>query len=70
MKAKELRERTDENLSELEKTLRNDVFQNRFKNHTNRLNDTAAIRRNKRDLARLLTMQTQRANAAAPGKED
>jgi large subunit ribosomal protein L29 len=61
MKAKELRDRTDENLKELEKTLSSDIFQARFKNHTNRLNDTAAIRRNRRDLARVKTILTQRA---------
>ena len=40
MKAKELRDRTDEALKELEKSLSNDIFQAKFKNHTNRLNDT------------------------------
>jgi large subunit ribosomal protein L29 len=60
MKAKELRDRTDENLQELEKTLANELFQARFKNYTNRLNDTATIRRNRRDLARVKTILTQR----------
>jgi len=62
MKAKDLRERTDESLTELEKSLRNDVFQAHFKNFTNRLNDTAQIRRNRRDVARIRTILTQRAN--------
>jgi len=63
MKAKELRDRTDENLKELEKSLSSDAFQARFKNYTNRLNDTAAIRRARRDLARVKTILTQRATA-------
>ena len=42
MKAKDLRERTTEHLLELEKSLASDMFQHRFKNFTNRLNDTAA----------------------------
>ncbi len=65
MKAKELRERTDEYLRELEKSLAKDVFDGRFKNFTNRLNDTALIRRSRRDLARVKTILTQRAAAAA-----
>lgn len=68
MKAKELRDRTDEALKELEKSLQNDIFQARFKNFTNRLNDTASVRRAKRDLARVKTLLTERAAASAEGK--
>jgi large subunit ribosomal protein L29 len=64
VKAKDLRERTDEALTELEKSLESDIFQARFKNFTNRLNDTAAIRRTRRDLARVKTLLTQRHAAA------
>jgi large subunit ribosomal protein L29 len=65
MKAKELRERTDEHLRELEKSLAKEAFDARFKNFTNRLNDTALIRRARRDLARVKTILTQRAREAA-----
>jgi large subunit ribosomal protein L29 len=68
VKAKELRDRTDEALKELEKTLQAEIFQARFKNFTNRLNDTASIIRTRRDLARIKTILTQRARAAAEGK--
>lgn len=64
MKAKDLRDRTEESLTELEKSLRNDAFQAQFKNFTNRLNDTAQIKRNRRDIARIRTILTQRASAA------
>ena len=64
MKAKELRERSVESLKELEKQLANDVFQAKFKNHTNRLNDTSSIRKARRDLARVKTLLTQRAGEA------
>ena len=47
MKAKDLRERTPEDLRELEKSLTRDVFQARFKNFTNRLDDTSPIRKTK-----------------------
>jgi large subunit ribosomal protein L29 len=65
MKAKEIRERTTEHLLELEKQLSADAFQARFKNFTNRLNDTAAIRKARRDLARVKTILAQRTHAAA-----
>jgi large subunit ribosomal protein L29 len=61
MKAKDLHERTTEHLVELEKTLRGDMFQARFKNFTNRLNDTASIKKTRRDVARVKTILTQRA---------
>ena len=60
MKSKDLRERTTEHLKELEKQLKGEVFQARFKNFTNRLNDTATIRKTRRDLARIKTILTQR----------
>ena len=69
MKAKELRERTTEALTELEKSLNNDLFQARFKNYTNRLNDTAVIRRTRRDLARVKTLLSQRTAKPAEGTE-
>jgi large subunit ribosomal protein L29 len=65
MKAKDLQERTTEHLLELEKSLANDVFQARFKNYTNRLNDTASINKARRDLARVKTILTQRRTAEA-----
>lgn len=69
MKAKELTERTDEALKELEKSIQNDIFQARFKNFTNRLNDTASVKRLRRDLARVKTVLTQRsAKASVEGK--
>jgi large subunit ribosomal protein L29 len=72
MKAKDLRERTTSSLRELEKTLGAEMFQARFKNFTNRLNDTAAIRKARRDLARVKTILTERAatDAAAAATEE
>jgi large subunit ribosomal protein L29 len=68
MKAKDLTERTDDALRELEKSIQNDIFQAKFKNYTNRLNDTASVRRLRRDLARVKTILTQRSAAATEGK--
>jgi large subunit ribosomal protein L29 len=68
MKAKDLRERTPEDLRELEKSLAKDIFQNRFKNFTNRLDDTSAIKKTRRDLARVKTLLAAQLKAAAPAE--
>lgn len=63
-KAKDLRERTVEDLRELDKTLSKDIFQARFKNFTNRLDDTSAMRKGRRDLARVRTVLHEKAGGA------
>jgi large subunit ribosomal protein L29 len=77
MKAKDLRERTVEDLRELEKSLSKDTFTHRFKNFTNRLDDTSVINKTRRDLARVKTIirqseQAKQAEAAkaAPAKSE
>ena len=59
MKAKDLRERSQDDLKELEKSLAKDTFTVRFKNFTNRLDDTSPIEKTKRDLARVKTLLRQ-----------
>jgi large subunit ribosomal protein L29 len=70
MKASDLREKSVDDLRELQKSLARDVFQNRLKNFTNRLDDTSAVRKAKRDLARVITVIQERSlgivRAAAP----
>ena len=56
MKAKDLRERTLDDLKELEKSLTGEKFQGRFKNFTNRLDDTSVIKKTRRELARVKTL--------------
>lgn len=69
MKSKDLRERSVEDLRELEKSLAKDLFQHRFKNFTNRLDDTSSIKKARRDLARVKTLLVQNAQgASAPAK--
>jgi large subunit ribosomal protein L29 len=65
-KAKDLRERTPEDLRELQKTLTSEAFQARFKNFTNRLDDTSSIRKARKDLARVLTVINERERGATP----
>jgi len=72
---KELRECNEERLLELEKSLRRQVFDARIKNFTNQLDDTASIRRVRRDLARVKTILSERATdhrgaeSGAPSEE-
>jgi large subunit ribosomal protein L29 len=60
MKAADLREKSVDDLRELQKTLARDVFQNRLKNFTNRLDDTSSMRKTRRDLARVVTLLHER----------
>ena len=69
MKASDLREKTVEDLRELDKSLAHDVFQNRLKNFTNQLDDTSSIRKARRDLARVRTLLVERASAAAKAEK-
>jgi len=66
MKASDLREKTVEDLRELQASLAHDTFQNRLKNFTNRLDDTSVIRKTKRDLARVITLLRERNAGPAP----
>jgi large subunit ribosomal protein L29 len=68
MKSKDLRERTPEDLVELEKSLAKDVFANRLKNFTNRLDDTSSMKKARRDLARVKTILMQRKLGTTPIK--
>jgi large subunit ribosomal protein L29 len=61
MKASDLRDRTTEDLKELERSLADEGFQSEFKNFTNRLDDTSVIGKNRRDLARVKLILGERA---------
>jgi large subunit ribosomal protein L29 len=60
MKAKELRDLTDEELVEHIRTSRRDVFGLRFQLATGELENTAGVGTAKRDLARALTVARER----------
>jgi ribosomal protein L29 len=53
MKAKELADKSDSELTQLHQTLANELFQTRLQNFTNQLDDTSSIPKKRRDLARL-----------------
>jgi large subunit ribosomal protein L29 len=61
MKAKDMREKSSEDLVELQKSLVKDAFQARFKNFTARLDDTSSLKKARRDIARVKTLLTERA---------
>ncbi len=61
MKATDIRENnTTEELVQLEADLRRKLWKARFDNHTNQLDDTSAVKRIRRDIARVMTILTQR----------
>ena len=66
MKASELREQTIDELKEQERDLTRELWKSRMDNHTNQLDDTAKLRRLRRDIARVKTLLTERAGAATP----
>ena len=60
MKAKEIRDLPDDELTEEIGKMRKDLFGKRFANATGELEDTASIAKARRDLARALTVERQR----------
>jgi len=65
MHGKEIRERSDQELADLESRLARDVFRLRFQNFTNRLDDSSQLTKTRKDLARVKTVRRQRVLAAA-----
>lgn len=61
MKASELREQTVEELQQQERDLLRELWKTRMNNYTNQLDDTARIRRLRRDIARVKTILAERA---------
>jgi large subunit ribosomal protein L29 len=53
MKTSDLKDKSDSELVELEKSLGGELFQARLQNYTNQLDDTASIPRRRRDIARV-----------------
>jgi len=67
MKAKDMREKSLEDLREMHKSLANEAFQARLKNFTNRLDDTSQIRKLRKDIARVQTILNELARKAGAG---
>jgi ribosomal protein L29 len=52
MKAKDLRERSTEDLAELKATMSKDLFSHKMKNFTGQLDDTSLINKTRKDIAK------------------
>jgi large subunit ribosomal protein L29 len=68
VKARDLREKTSEDLREQRETLRRGLFNLRFRSATDRVENTAEFGRTKRDIARIETILTERRRADAAAK--
>jgi large subunit ribosomal protein L29 len=68
--ASDLRERTDQELKGMEKTLRQDLFKLRMGRATNQLENVSKLSKARRDLARVLTILKARADGLEPTKQD
>jgi len=68
MKAKDLRERSTEDLAELKGTMEKDLFSHRMKNATDQLGDTSLLGKARKDIARVELILSERRLAAASGK--
>jgi len=65
-KANELREMNDEQIAFALKETRQELFRLRFQAATEKLDAPSNLRKLRREIARILTIQTQRERAAAP----
>ena len=69
MKAKDLRERTTEDLVELRSMIKKDLFSYRMKNFTNQLDDSSLINKSRKDISRIELILHERKLAAAAGEK-
>ena len=60
MRARELRDLTDEELAEKMAATRKELFNLRFQSATGALENSARLRSAKREIARILTVKTER----------
>lgn len=66
MKANDLRERSVDDLKELDKTLPKELFNAKMKNFTNQLDDTSSLGKSRKDIARVKTLLRQKELALEP----
>ncbi len=65
MKAADIRERTREELEQMERELERKLWRARFDNHSNQLDDTSEIAKIRRDIARVKTILVEKSHAGA-----
>ena len=64
MRAKELRERSPEELRQLQNEAQDQLFRSRLQNATHQLDKTSDIRKARREVARIKTVLAEHAQAA------
>ena len=69
MKAKDLRDRTTEDLATLKASIEKDLFSYRMKNWTDQLEDTSLLNKTRRDIARIETILRERELGTSKGAE-
>ena len=67
MRAKEMRDRSDEELAKMLSDTKAELFNLRLKNATHQLDNTGDLKKNRREIARINTIINER--AASPAKE-
>ena len=70
MKAKDLRERSTEDLVELRTILKKDLFNYRMRNFTSQLDDSSLLGKSRRDIARIEHILHERVLAGAESAAD
>jgi len=70
MRVSEIRERSDDELTNLARQLQDDLYTLRVHRATNQLENTASLRLKKRDLARVLTVLQARQKGLEQGRID
>jgi large subunit ribosomal protein L29 len=65
MKAKDLRERSTEDLAQLKASMSKDLFSHKMKNFTGQLDDTSLIQKTRKDIARIELLLSERASKGA-----
>ena len=63
MKSRQMRELSDEDLAKELSERREDLFNLRFQDATGALDNTARLTQTKREIARILTLQNERASS-------
>lgn len=69
MKPSEIRDKSDEELIALEKSLRDQLVKLSVARATQRMRNSSQLNRVKRDIARIKTIQTERTALAAAGAQ-
>ncbi len=70
MRAKEIRERSGEELEKMLYDAKSELFNLRLKNATHQLDNTSDIQRNRREAARIRTILNERAKSTPAEKSE